>query len=64
MKWVTIFRSLPGWRQAIYVVAVVGAFALLIWDIVDKEAQYTTLGVMILVVIGTVALRAPVRAAD
>jgi hypothetical protein len=57
--WVTRFRSIPPWRQVLYVVAVLGALALLIWDIADKGAQYTTVGVLVLVVIGAVALRAP-----
>lgn len=34
----------------------IGAIALLIWDIVDKEAQYTTLGVIVLIAIA-VAVR-------
>jgi hypothetical protein len=62
MKWVTMLRALPRWRQVIYVLAVLGAFALLIWDILDKDAQYLTLGVMAFVVIAEVALRAPTRA--
>ncbi len=57
-----MFRSLPPWRQVVYVIAVIGALALLIWDIVDKDAQYTTLGAVVLIVIAAVALRAPTGA--
>jgi hypothetical protein len=64
MKWVELFKALPVWRQVIYVVVVVAAFALLIWDIVDKGAQYTTLGVVVLALIGAAVLRAPVHRAD
>jgi hypothetical protein len=64
MRWVTLFRSIPPWRQVVYVIAVVGAFALLIWDIADQSAQYTTVGVLVLVGIATLALRLPTSTAD
>ena len=41
MKWVAMLKALPPWRQAVYWIAVVGLFAMLIWDIVDKSAQFT-----------------------
>ena len=61
MGWLSTLRTLPVWRQAVYWLAVIGAFALLIWDIADAGAQYTTVGVLVLVGIATVALRAPNR---
>jgi hypothetical protein len=62
VKFVTMFRLLPAWRKLVYVVATLGAFALLIWDIVDDAAQYTTVAFFVLIVIVTLALRAPNRA--
>jgi hypothetical protein len=62
VKFVTMFRLLPAWRKLVYVVATLGAFALLIWDIVDDAAQYTTVAFFVLIVIATLALRAPNRA--
>lgn len=62
MKWTVLFRALPLWRQVIYVLALLGALALLIWDIADKGAQYTTVGALVLIAIAAVALRAPVDA--
>jgi hypothetical protein len=61
MKWMKLFKALPAWRQVVYVVAVVGAFALLVWDIIDKQAQYTTIAFFVLIAIGTAALRLPNR---
>ena len=63
MGWIEKLRSLPVWRQVVYVVAVIGAAVLLVWDIVDKEAQYTTVAFFALIAIGAVALRAPNRSA-
>jgi hypothetical protein len=62
VKFVTMFRLLPAWRKLVYVVATLGAFALLIWDIADDAAQYTTVAFFVLIVIATLALRAPNRA--
>ena len=59
MRWLRILRTLPPWRQAVYWLASVAALALVIWDIVDEGAQYTSIVVLALVVIATVALRAP-----
>lgn len=61
MRWLRVLRSLPLWRQAVYWIASIAALALVIWDIVDKAAQYTSIVVLALVVIATVALRAPDR---
>lgn len=61
MKWLQTLRTLPVWRQAVYWLAAIGSLALLAWDIADAGAQYTTLGVFVLVAIATVALRAPDR---
>ena len=59
MRWLRRLRTLPPWRQAIYWIASIAALALVIWDIVDKGAQYTSVVVLALVVIATVALQAP-----
>jgi hypothetical protein len=61
MKWMEIFRALPPWRKVLYVVGVVGALAVLVWDIADKEAQYTTVAFLVLIALAAVALRAPNR---
>jgi hypothetical protein len=58
MKWMESLRAPPLWRQVVYWVAVVAAFALLIWDFVDQSAQYTSLAVVALCLIATAALRA------
>ena len=54
-----MLRSLPLWRQAVYVIALIGALALLVWDVVDQDAQYTTVGFFVLIAIAVLALRAP-----
>ena len=61
MRWLRLLRTLPPWRQAVYWLASITALVLVIWDIVDKGAQYTSIVVLALVVIATVALRAPNR---
>jgi hypothetical protein len=61
VRWLKLLRTLPPWRQAVYWVASIAALALVIWDFVDEGAQYTSIVVLALVVIGTVALRAPSR---
>jgi hypothetical protein len=61
MRWLKLLRTLPPWRQAVYWVASIAALGLVIWDIVDKAAQYTSIVVLVLVVIATVALQAPNR---
>jgi hypothetical protein len=50
------YRQIARWRQVVYLLCVVGALALVIWDIADQSAQYTTLGVMVLLAIA-VAVR-------
>jgi hypothetical protein len=59
MGWLRLLRTLPPWRQAVYWLASIAALALVIWDIVDKGARYTSIAVVVLVVIATAALRAP-----
>ena len=54
MGWIGKLRSLPAWRQVVYVLAVIGAAVLLVWDIVDQEAQYTTVAFFALIAIGAV----------
>jgi hypothetical protein len=61
VRWLRDLRTLPPWRKAVYWLASIAALALVIWDIVDKGAQYTSIVVVALVVIATVALRAPSR---
>jgi hypothetical protein len=63
VRWLKLLRTLPPWRQAVYWLASITALALVIWDIVDEGAQYTSIVVLALVAIGTVALRAPNRRA-
>ena len=59
MRWLRDLRTLPPWRQALYWLASIAALALVIWDIADQRAQYTSIVVIALLVIATVALRAP-----
>jgi hypothetical protein len=61
VRWLRLLRTLPPWRQAVYWVASITALALVIWDIVDKGAQYTSIVAVALIIIATVALRAPNR---
>jgi len=61
MSWLRLLRTLPPWRQAVYWLASIAALALVIWDIVDESAQYTSIAVLVLVVVATIALRAPDR---
>jgi hypothetical protein len=57
MKWLAMLKALPTWRQGVYWIAVIGMFAVLIWDIADKGAQYTTPLFLVLLVIAVWALR-------
>ena len=59
MRWLRRLRTLPSWRQAVYWLASIAALALVIWDFLDEDAQYTSIAVVVLVVIATVALQAP-----
>ena len=61
MGWLRALRNLPPWRQAVYWLASIAALALVIWDILDKGAQYTSIVVLVLVVVATIALQAPNR---
>jgi hypothetical protein len=61
VRWLRTLRTLPPWRQAVYWIASIAALALAIWDIADKGAQYTSVVVLALVAIATVALQAPDR---
>ena len=45
------YRQIAPWRRVVYAICVLGAFALVIWDIVDQSAQYTTVGVIVLLAI-------------
>jgi len=57
MKWLAMLKALPPWRQAVYWIAVIGLFAMLIWDIVDKSAQFTTPLFLVFLVMAVWALR-------
>jgi di/tricarboxylate transporter len=59
VRWLRRLRTLPPWRQAVYWLASIAALALVIWDFLDEDAQYTSIAVVVLVVIATVALQAP-----
>jgi hypothetical protein len=61
MRWLRLLRTLPPWRQAVYWVASIAALVLVVWDIVDKGAQYTSIAAVALIIIATVALQAPNR---
>jgi len=61
MRWLRLLHTLPPWRQAVYWLASITALVLVIWDIVDQGAQYTSIVVVVLAVIATIALRAPNR---
>ena len=62
MKWLAMLKALPPWRQTIYWIAIVGMVAVLVWDIADKEAQYTTAIFLVFLVVAIWALRFPKRA--
>ena len=55
------YRSLPLWRLVVYVVCIVGAFALLIWDVVDKSAQYTTVATVVLLAVAVLVRPGGIR---
>lgn len=57
--WMRDLRTMPPWRQAVYWIASLGALAFVVWDIAAKDAQYTNIATVALIVIATVALRAP-----
>ncbi|HWG08390.1 MAG TPA: hypothetical protein VN672_05220 [Solirubrobacteraceae bacterium] len=61
MRWLKLLRTLPPWRQAVYWLASIAALALVVWDIADEAAQYTSIVVVALIVIATIALQAPNR---
>jgi hypothetical protein len=61
MRWLRVLRTLPPRRQAVYWITSLAALALVIWDIVDQAAQYTSIVVVVLIVIATVTLQAPNR---
>ena len=45
------YRQIAPWRRVVYAVCVLGVIALVVWDLVDESAQYTTVGVIVLLVI-------------
>ena len=61
MRWLRHLRTLPPWRQAVYWLASIALLPLVIWDILEEDAQYTSIAVVALIVIATVALRPPDR---
>ena len=42
------YRQIAPWRQVVYAICVLGVIALVVWDLVDEAAQYTTVGVIVL----------------
>jgi hypothetical protein len=59
VRWLRDLRTLPPWRQVVYWLASIAALVLVVWDIVDQGAQYTSIVVIALVVVATITLRAP-----
>jgi hypothetical protein len=45
------YRQIAPWRQVVYAVCVLAVIALVVWDLVDESAQYTTVGVVLLLAI-------------
>ena len=45
------YRQIAPWRQLVYAICVLGVVALVIWDLVEESAQYTTVGVIVLIAI-------------
>jgi hypothetical protein len=52
MGFIDQYRQLAPWRQVVYAISTLGVFGLVIWDILDQSAQYSTLLVIVLLVIG------------
>jgi hypothetical protein len=55
------YRKLPLWRLAVYFVCIIGAIALLVWDVVDKSAQYTTVATVVLLAIAVLVRPGGIR---
>ena len=55
------YRNLATWRQVVYAVCILVAFALLVWDIVDQAAQYTSVGIVVLIAIAVLVRPGGVR---
>lgn len=51
MGFIDQYRHIAPWRQVVYAICTLGVFALVIWDIVDQSAQYSTLLVIVLLAI-------------
>ena len=45
------YRQIAPWRQVVYAICVLGVIALVVWDVVDESAHYTTIGVIVLLAI-------------
>ena len=45
------YRQIAPWRQVVYVICTLGVFGLVIWDLLDESAQYSTLLVIVLLAI-------------
>ena len=45
------YRQIAPWRQLVYAICVLGVVALVIWDLVAESAQYTAVGVIVLIAI-------------
>ena len=59
------YRQIAPWRQLVYAICVLGVVALVIWDLVEESAQYTAVGVIVLIAIAIAVrpggLRGPCR---
>jgi hypothetical protein len=55
-----MLKALPAWRQGVYWIAVIGMFAVLIWDIVDKSAQFTTAVFLLVIAVWALRWRNPI----
>jgi hypothetical protein len=45
------YRLIAPWRQFVYAICILGVFALVVWDLVDQSAQYTAIGIIVLLAI-------------
>jgi hypothetical protein len=61
MGMIDAYRNLAPWRQAVYAVCILGAFGLLVWDIVDKSAQYTSVGIVVLLAVAVLVRPGGIR---
>jgi hypothetical protein len=56
MSYLDQYRDLPAWRLGLYCVLIAAAIALIVIDLAWKDAQYTTIALLIVIAL-MVALR-------